>query len=222
MFFALLPIRGPLTVGPGSRVHRSVQILGKVHVRIGANTCIGERTWLNVNHRTAGKVCISIGDNSFIGRDNFLSSGLSIVIGDYCLTTVGCQFICSTHVIDNPRLPVITTGTTATDSIVVGANCFFGTGATVLGDVKIGHGSVIGSQAVVLHDVPPFSTVIGSPARVVKRYSFKREGWISVESLVESDLAENPGADEYLRLLRMCSPRVELPWIAAGADMGSF
>lgn len=43
-----------------------------------------------------------------------------------------------------------------------------GCGACVLGHVVVGRGSVIGANAVVLDDVPPYSVVVGAPARVVK------------------------------------------------------
>jgi acetyltransferase-like isoleucine patch superfamily enzyme len=149
MFLSCLRLRGQLSIGSGSRVHRTAQILGRTHVSIGANSCNGERAWLNVNHRNIGELAIIIGDNCFIGRDNFFNSGRLIIIGDYCLTAIGCRFICSTHIVDDPRLPVMVTGTTASDIISVGSNCFFGAGVTVLGNVNIGHGSVIGAQALV-------------------------------------------------------------------------
>ena len=44
-----------------------------------------------------------------------------------------------------------------------------GTGAKVLGDIVIGANSMIGAGSVVLNDVPPNSTVVGVPGRVVKR-----------------------------------------------------
>lgn len=215
-------LRGRLAIGQRSYIDRTVQILGQAFVRIGSNSCISERTWLNVNHRVAGEYAIVVGDNCFIGRDNFFSSGRRIVIGDYSLTTVGCRFICSTHIVDDPRRPVVTTGTTGSDVIAIGANCFFGAGAVVLGAVEIGHGSVVGAQSVVLSDIPAFSIAVGNPARVVKRYSFRRNAWIAVGALDPEDLADNPGPDEYLELLRGSMPVVPLPWIAAGSDMGSF
>ena len=43
------------------------------------------------------------------------------------------------------------------------------TGAKVLGSFKIGDNSKIGAGSVVLEEVPPGSTVVGVPGRVVKR-----------------------------------------------------
>jgi serine O-acetyltransferase len=43
-----------------------------------------------------------------------------------------------------------------------------GCGACVLGNVTIGHDSMIGANAVVVTDIPPYSTAVGVPARVIK------------------------------------------------------
>jgi acetyltransferase-like isoleucine patch superfamily enzyme len=214
--------RGALRIGEGSRVHRSAQLLGRRNICIGRNSCISERVWINVNHRVADDVAVLIGNNTFIGRDNFFSSGRLIEIGDYCLTTIGCQFLGSTHIAETPWRPIITTGTTATDVLKVDANCFFGAGATVMGNVHVGHGCIIGAKAFVVGDLPPFSLAVGNPARVVKRYSFKRQMWVPVAVLNDDDLSENPDNESYLLMLRRDYDAVDMPWIAAGADQGSF
>lgn len=221
-FISVLRSRGPLAVGEGSRVHRTAQIVGRSNVRIGKNSCISERVWLNVNNRIGNGIAISIGDNTFIGRDNFISSGRAVHVGDYCLTAIGCRFISSTHSADTPWLPIASTGTTLDDTITIGSNCFFGAGATVLGNLEIGHGSVIGANALVLTDIPAFSLAIGNPAKVLKRYSFKRKSWIRVQDLQDGDLDHNPDAAKYLNQLREVASRIDIPWIASGADQGSF
>jgi serine O-acetyltransferase len=50
---------------------------------------------------------------------------------------------------------------TLEDHVVVGV------GAVVLGAITIGAGAKIGGGAVVVKDVPPYSTAVGVPARVV-------------------------------------------------------
>ncbi|MCC7384044.1 MAG: transferase [Deltaproteobacteria bacterium] len=42
-------------------------------------------------------------------------------------------------------------------------------GAVIAGAIRIGHDSIIGANAVVLEDVPPWSLVVGVPARILRR-----------------------------------------------------
>ena len=51
-------------------------------------------------------------------------------------------------------------------------DCLIGMGAILMNGVKIGRGSIVGAGAVLLEgmEVPPFSMVVGSPAKVHKTY----------------------------------------------------
>lgn len=49
----------------------------------------------------------------------------------------------------------------------IGNNVYIGTGAKVLGPITVGDNVRIGANAVVIDDVPPDTTVVGVPARVV-------------------------------------------------------
>jgi serine O-acetyltransferase len=62
----------------------------------------------------------------------------------------------------------VTIGAARRKSPTIGNDVFIGAGAKILGSVTIGDGARIGANAVVVHDVPPFSTVVGIPARVVR------------------------------------------------------
>ncbi|WAA11281.1 2,3,4,5-tetrahydropyridine-2,6-dicarboxylate N-acetyltransferase [Fervidibacillus albus] len=49
------------------------------------------------------------------------------------------------------------------DDVVIGAN------AVILEGVTVGKGAVVAAGAVVIEDVPPFTVVAGTPARVIKQ-----------------------------------------------------
>jgi acetyltransferase-like isoleucine patch superfamily enzyme len=213
---------GSIIVGRGSYIHNSVHLLGRANIKLGENSCISEGCWLNVNHRVRDKKSIEIGDNCFIGKQNFFTSGDSITIKDYTLTTLGCKFIGSSHNISNPELPYLITGTTSDDRIEIGVNCFIGAGATILGNVKVGHGSIIASESLVLQDIPPFSVAIGNPAIVVKRYSFFKKKWVSISEILVEDEVGMPSEKEYLDQLKLKFPRVNMPWIAASKSLGNI
>ncbi len=53
----------------------------------------------------------------------------------------------------------------------IGNNVFIGAGAKIIGEVTLGDHCRVGANAVVLDDVPPHSTVVGIPARVVRQHA---------------------------------------------------
>ena len=63
----------------------------------------------------------------------------------------------------------VTIGAEKGTSPVLGNDVFIGAGAKILGGVKIGHGAKVGAKAVVLDDVPDGATVVGIPAKEVRR-----------------------------------------------------
>lgn len=77
----------------------------------------------------------------------------------------------------------------------IGNDVFFGAGCKVIGAVNIGDGARVGANAVVVHDVPPHSTVVGIPAKVVSRREGNHER-VGAGNLAESSDAEPCSDDE--------------------------
>lgn len=53
-------------------------------------------------------------------------------------------------------------------SVLIGNDVWIGHGAFILPGIRIGDGAIVGANSVVTKDVPPYSIVVGNPARVVK------------------------------------------------------
>lgn len=122
---------------------------------------------------------IEIGCNCFIGEDTRIWSASSIAIGDRVLISHGVNIHdTNSHSASASRRAqhfndIFSKGhpTTLPDvptrPIVICNDAWIGFNATVLKGVTIGEGSIVGACSLVTKDVPPFTVVAGSPARVV-------------------------------------------------------
>lgn len=115
-----------------------------------------------VSQRAARKTGIEIHPGATIGRRLVIDHGTGIVIGE--TTEIGDDVLIYQGV---------TLGGTGKDTgkrhPTIGNNVMISAGAKVLGPFKIGDNSRVAAGAVVLEEVPPNSTVVGVPARVVKQ-----------------------------------------------------
>lgn len=59
-------------------------------------------------------------------------------------------------------------------SVVIGNDVWIGSDVRILEGVKISDGAIIGTGALVTKDVPPYSIVVGIPAKI-HSYRFKKE-----------------------------------------------
>ncbi len=104
-----------------------------------------------------------------IGRRFFIDHGDGVVIGE-------------TTVIGNDVLVYqqVTLGGTGKESgkrhPTLGNKVIVGAGAKVLGNITIGDNVRIGAGSVVIEDVPPHSTVVGVPGRIVHRAMIDEQG----------------------------------------------
>lgn len=105
---------------------------------------------------------IEIHPGAKIGRRFFIDHGMGVVIGETC------------EIGDNVTLyQGVTLGGTGKEKgkrhPTIEDNVLVATGVKVLGSITIGANSKIGANSVVLKEVPPNSTVVGIPGKVVMR-----------------------------------------------------
>ncbi len=115
-----------------------------------------------ISQRGVRKTGIEIHPGAQIGKGFFIDHGNGVIIGE--TTIIG----------NNVTLyQGVTLGGTGKEHgkrhPTIGDNVMISAGAKVLGSFTIGENSKIGAGSVVLNEVPPNSTVVGVPGRVVKR-----------------------------------------------------
>jgi serine O-acetyltransferase len=111
---------------------------------------------------------IEIHPGATIGRRLFIDHGMGVVVGEtaeigddvliYQGVTLG-----GTSTKKEKRHPTIE------DHVMISA------GASVIGPVRIGVGSRIGSGAVVVSNAPPYSTLVGIPAKIIEGESARQD-----------------------------------------------
>lgn len=151
--------------------------------KIAADVQIGEGTYLadfiNLYGCKVGSHCkigtfveiqknASVGDRCKISSHTFICEG--VTIEDEVFVGHGVVFV-------NDPVPRAASpgGKLATEAdwkvhpTLVKRGASIGSGAVILCDVTIGEGALVGAGAVVTKDVPAGATVVGNPARVLKR-----------------------------------------------------
>lgn len=119
---------------------------------------------------------IEIHPGATIGRRLFIDHGMGIVIGETCeigddVTIYQGVTLGGTGKEKGKRHPTLHN------------NVLIATGAKVLGSITIGEHSKVGAGSVVLKDVPPDSTVVGIPGKVVITNGVKVENKLNHQDL---------------------------------------
>lgn len=119
-----------------------------------------------ISQRAARKTGIEIHPGATIGNGLFIDHGSGVIIGETAIigdnvTLYQGVTLGGTGKETGKRHP------TLEDNVMVSA------GAKIIGSFTIGENSKIGAGSVVLKQVPPNSTVVGVPGRVVKRNNQK-------------------------------------------------
>lgn len=151
-------------------IHSAAEVLlypsfkAMLHYRMAHRLYVKKHYFLArwISQRAVRKTGIEIHPGAEIGDGFFIDHGNGVIIGE-------------TAIIGNnvTLYQGVTLGGTGKEHgkrhPTVGDNVMISAGAKVLGSFTIGENSKIGAGSVVLNEVPPNSTVVGVPGRVVKR-----------------------------------------------------
>jgi len=155
-----------------------------------------------ISQRGVRKTGIEIHPGATIGKGLFIDHGNGVIIGETTIIGENCTLYQG-----------VTLGGTGKEQgkrhPTIGNNVMISAGAKVLGSFTIGDNSKIGAGSVVLAEVPPGSTVVGVPGRIVKRinthYPQETMDQVNLPDPVKEDISNLQHANSVLtnRLLEL-------------------
>lgn len=107
---------------------------------------------------------IVVGESSWIGPNTLLDGTGGLKIGSFCSISSGAQIL--TH--DTVKW-CLTGGNHIYEyaETFIGDYCFIGTGSVITKGITIGDCCIVGAGAVVTKSFPPYSIIVGVPAKKV-------------------------------------------------------
>ena len=155
-------------------------IFNEQYIHIGSHTMIGSHVALSAG-MIPGQQCLTnpvvrIGDRCLIGRGSGIVGHLAIEIGNDVWTGHHVYITDQNHGYEKIDLP-ISMQTQPEEPVVIGDGSWIGAGSVILPGAHIGKHVAIGANSVVNGSIPDYSVAVGSPAKVIKRYT-EQSGWI--------------------------------------------
>lgn len=113
--------------------------------------------YVNRNLRT-GPYC-HFGEGCYIGQN--------VKLGKYVMCGPEVVIAMGGHNFESAGVPIIFSGQPRIRKTIIGDDVWIGYRALIKSGVRIGNGSIIGMGAVVTKDVPAYSIVGGTPAKIL-------------------------------------------------------
>jgi len=150
--------------------HNKIFIGSKVYIKGGG--------WLACEPLTGNNDCsLKISDGTYIGRFCHIYATSGIAIGKKVLIADKVYIADNRHGYENPDLPVIDQPVQQINEVVIGDGAWLGENVCIIG-ASVGKNSVVGANSVVMKDIPDYCVAVGSPAKIIKRYSFEKKEWL--------------------------------------------
>lgn len=135
-----------------------------------AGAVVGDRVSIMSSAKIKGGIELIIGNDVFIGHEAFImgANHSKIQIDDYAKIGSRTVLVTGTHRFSPDGNCIEKEGTFADIHICTGAVC--STMTIVLPGKTVGRMAHCAAASVITHDVPEFTRVAGSPARVIRNF----------------------------------------------------
>lgn len=171
--------------GKGALILRPIiRISGKKYIDIGDACFIGKNARIEAIYRYNEKYyspSIVIGSNVCINQNFHCTCASSVIIGKGTSITANCGIFDIVHpymdIELNPRMADI-----KAIPVVIGEDCLIGMNSVLLPGTTLGDHCVVGANSTLSSNYPSYTVIVGSPAKIVRRYCFEKRFWRKTDS----------------------------------------
>lgn len=165
-------------VGKGCSIRPVLNTHHQENISLGSDVSMGLFCWVGTNIDLKTRPELIIGNRVHIGAYAMIIAANKIKIGNNVLLSERVTILDHAHAYEDINLPVIDQPIMGKGEIIIEDECFIGINSVIIGNLKIGKHAVIGANSVVTHDVPAYTVVAGSPAKIIKKYDFRKKKWL--------------------------------------------
>ena len=156
---------------------------GAKYISIDKKVYVRSNAWMSALSQENNKsddVKLSIGESTYIGRNAHIVALKNIRIGKNVLIGDNVYIADNYHVFDRFDLPYKDQGIGFKSEVVVGDGSWVGENVCIISS-KIGKQCIVGANSLVIDDVPDYTMVVGSPARIIKKFNHRSKIWQRVD-----------------------------------------
>lgn len=154
-------------------------IEGEEYIALGNYASLNSKAWLLAIKQDNIEPQLIIEDGTTVGRFSHIVALRSVIIGKNVLIADKVYISDNIHGYEDIHQPIMYQSIVFKSEVEIGENSWIGENVSIIG-AKIGKHCIVGANSVVTKDIPDYCIVVGIPAKIIKKYDFKTEKWVTI------------------------------------------
>jgi acetyltransferase-like isoleucine patch superfamily enzyme len=170
--------------GRGVRIHPSAILSRTIApgIKLGDFVIIRNHAWFNAfDFAGPDNVKIIVDEHTVVNAQCVISAKNRIHIEDHVMVSACSLIMDHNHAYDDVTRPIQQQGASPGGTIRIEQGCWIGHGAAIVcnqGELVLGRNCIVAANSLVTRSFPPYSVIVGNPARIAKQFDLEKQAWV--------------------------------------------